>query len=462
MLGQPAVGLRPVLVHRIDATPEVIDRRHSRPTPCGCPRSAGNSGTGSRSHRHPAGCASRSGRADRRSAVRSPTRSHTPALCTTRFRRTRLGYTLVASTDLLGVEHRGLGTDAQPAARSLHRYRPGVLVDLHARLPAGPRQLDRQLGRVHDRAGVGLEQARPVGRRRDLRTHLLLIRGTGPPQPRRTRPASRPDAVRWPPTACRSAATPRPAPAVRYRLPYRRGSPGPSPAGWRTRRPSATFRSRRHGSGWRRRTRRCDPEAAQPIRFASISTILRSGFRSAACSAATGRCSRRRSPAGRSSPPRSARHGRVAGCRATSARTCLRQANVRRARDRRGHRRRSSQHETTGCARCCEPELSGCAARTPAARHSRGAHPSRPERVAELVPPAFRGPDIPADRHVFVGLQFPDVVGVDLLGQSVVRPEQLVLIGAEEPVPQDEDARRSSCPGTAGPCRGAPGDATAC
>ena len=51
----------------------------------------------------------------------------------------------------------------------------------------------------------------------------------------------------------------------------------------------------------------------------------------------------------------------------------------------------------------------------------------RAEDEAQPVAPAARRADVPGDRHVLVGLQLPDVVGVDLLGQPVVRPEGLGL-----------------------------------
>ncbi len=62
------------------------------------------------------------------------------------------------------------------------------------------------------------------------------------------------------------------------------------------------------------------------------------------------------------------------------------------------------------------------------------------EDEAEPVTPAARVAEVPGDRHVFVGLQLPDVVGVHLLGQPVVRPELLGLEASEQPVPDDQDA----------------------
>src|ERR1700742_3050454 len=68
-------------------------------------------------------------------------------------------------------------------------------------------------------------------------------------------------------------------------------------------------------------------------------------------------------------------------------------------------------------------------------------HPSRrPEDVSEAVTPAPRRTDVTCDREVLVGLQLPDVVGIDLLGESVMRPERLWLEAAEQPVPDDQYA----------------------
>ena len=69
-------------------------------------------------------------------------------------------------------------------------------------------------------------------------------------------------------------------------------------------------------------------------------------------------------------------------------------------------------------------------------RASRGP-PGRSEDVAEAVAQPAGPPDVAGDRHVLVGLQLPDVVRVDLLGQPVVRSER---------------SRRRSCR-TAGPTR---------
>src|SRR6476620_5983197 len=70
-----------------------------------------------------------------------------------------------------------------------------------------------------------------------------------------------------------------------------------------------------------------------------------------------------------------------------------------------------------------------------------GRHPSRrPEEVSEPVAPARRVAHVAGDRHVLPRLQLPDVEGVHLLGEAVVRSRGLRLEAAEEPVPEDEDA----------------------
>src|SRR5690349_12382506 len=70
-----------------------------------------------------------------------------------------------------------------------------------------------------------------------------------------------------------------------------------------------------------------------------------------------------------------------------------------------------------------------------------GGQPSRrPEDVAEPVAPACGMPYVAGDRHVLERLQFPDVEGVQLFGQTVMRPGRLRLEAAEEPVEQNEDA----------------------
>ena len=64
----------------------------------------------------------------------------------------------------------------------------------------------------------------------------------------------------------------------------------------------------------------------------------------------------------------------------------------------------------------------------------------RTEDVAEPVAPTRRPAYVAGDRHVLVRLQLPDVEGIDLLGQPVVRTGVFGLEAAEQPVPQDEDA----------------------
>src|SRR5271166_4350132 len=71
----------------------------------------------------------------------------------------------------------------------------------------------------------------------------------------------------------------------------------------------------------------------------------------------------------------------------------------------------------------------------PTRRPARGS-----EDVAHPVAQARCRSPIAGDRHVLAGLQLPDVEGVDLLGQAVVRSEQLGLKAAEQAVPEDEDA----------------------
>ena len=77
--------------------------------------------------------------------------------------------------------------------------------------------------------------------------------------------------------------------------------------------------------------------------------------------------------------------------------------------------------------------MSGCTV-------SRGSHPGGPKTKPNRSRHRRAAPDVAGDRDVFVGLQLPDVVGVHLLGQAVVRPERLGLEAAEQPVPDDQDA----------------------
>ena len=65
---------------------------------------------------------------------------------------------MVASPDL----------EAQRDAGGVQALRVGVLVDAHAGFLAGAGQFERELGRMHDRTGVGVVQASQVGRRMNL------------------------------------------------------------------------------------------------------------------------------------------------------------------------------------------------------------------------------------------------------------------------------------------------------
>ena len=97
-------------------------------------------------------------------------------------------------------------------------------------------------------------------------------------------------------STCQSARRRHPAPrcarsrsrsrAARRRPRSRPASRGPSAAGWAARRRTAPGRWPVRGSGWRRRTRRCDRLAPSAIRSASSSTMARPGRSSAACTAA--------------------------------------------------------------------------------------------------------------------------------------------------------------------------------
>src|SRR5271166_2330707 len=62
------------------------------------------------------------------------------------------------------------------------------------------------------------------------------------------------------------------------------------------------------------------------------------------------------------------------------------------------------------------------------------------EDVAQPIAQSPRRPPVAGHRHVLAGLQLPDVEGVDLFGQPVMRAEHLALEAAEYPVPDDEDA----------------------
>src|SRR5271155_1540654 len=60
-------------------------------------------------------------------------------------------------------------------------------------------------------------------------------------------------------------------------------------------------------------------------------------------------------------------------------------------------------------------------------------------QAAQPVAQTRRRPEIASDSQVFVGLQFPNVEGIHLFGQPVMRTECLMPEAAEQPIPDNEN-----------------------
>ena len=284
--GQQVERRRPVVELAGDPAAEVVDRVVAAPEDPVVAASAGSSGTGCRSRRCPAGAASRSRPAARPTAARSSARSRRPAPCASAPACTSEGNALVprATRPARTVCPDAVRTTIpEPSLSQVRDVR--VLVDPHAEALGGVGQPPGQPGRVDQGVVVARPEPGEVRRRVDLGADrlavevLALARLTGLLQPRHLVRLGR-DRQRAGQLEVAVDAV-----AADRRLELGRGSAGRAARGCRSRRGTAARRCPCRGSATPSRSRRCGPDAAQPMRWASSSTTSRPGSRSLASTA---------------------------------------------------------------------------------------------------------------------------------------------------------------------------------